>query len=121
MHAVDLATGIEFGNLPDDFLNALRSDVAVKRGGLPEVAEAGPLDQVVAYVTGRPHRLTSPDGTPAPPLPGSDPHWGGRDRLGRIEVLQAHLPACDQPVLGIAGLDDPYLLGPTAMQGRCGR
>ena len=32
VHAVDLATGLTFADLPEDFLAALRADITVKRG-----------------------------------------------------------------------------------------
>lgn len=56
VHAVDLDLGLEFDALPESFLCALREDVLVKRG--EPLDPTGPLDQVVAYLTGRPHRLT---------------------------------------------------------------
>ncbi|WP_169945444.1 maleylpyruvate isomerase family mycothiol-dependent enzyme [Microbispora sp. H11081] len=91
VHAVDLAAGVSFADLPTGFLVALADDVAAKRGGvagpavvltatdtgdhwtLPgegePVAVAGPLADVVAYLTGRPHALTTGDGSLAPALP----------------------------------------------------
>ncbi|MGW4884472.1 maleylpyruvate isomerase family mycothiol-dependent enzyme [Streptomyces murinus] len=55
VHAVDLGTGITFADLPDGFLTALAAEVRDKRAlaGLP----AGPLPQVAAWLTGRPHSL----------------------------------------------------------------
>jgi maleylpyruvate isomerase len=56
MHAVDLGVDIRFTNLPTDFLQALSEGVLAKRGEVPLVE--GPLDQRVAWLTGRPHDLT---------------------------------------------------------------
>ncbi|MGY9066598.1 maleylpyruvate isomerase family mycothiol-dependent enzyme [Streptomyces sp. CAS3] len=55
VHAVDLGTGITFADLPDGFLTALAAEVRDKRAlaGLPD----GPLPQVAAWLTGRPHSL----------------------------------------------------------------
>jgi hypothetical protein len=88
VHAVDLATGTSFTDLPADFLTALAADVVRKRAGtgpalvleaggqrwdLPgdgtPVRLAGPLAELVAYLTGRTHALTTADGAPAPRLP----------------------------------------------------
>lgn len=63
VHAVDLDLGVGFEDLPDNFLRALAADVARKRGDVPAVE--GPLDQAVAYLTGRPHRLTGLPELPA--------------------------------------------------------
>jgi uncharacterized protein (TIGR03083 family) len=89
VHAVDLATGTSFTDLPADFLTALAGDVIAKRGtgtgpalvletadqrwelpgeGTPVVL-AGPLADIVAYLTGRTHSVTAANGTPAPQLP----------------------------------------------------
>jgi len=90
VHAVDLATGISFDDLPADFLTELCTDVIGKRGAgagpalvlepddrtqrweLPgdgaAVRLGGPLAELAAYLTGRPHRLTAADGGPAPVL-----------------------------------------------------
>lgn len=62
VHAVDLDLGVGFEDLPDDYLRALAADVAGKRGDVPAVE--APLDQAVAYLTGRPHDLA---GLPALP------------------------------------------------------
>ncbi|MBB3042441.1 maleylpyruvate isomerase family mycothiol-dependent enzyme [Nocardioides soli] len=60
VHAVDLDLGITFADLPADFLTALCEDVVAKRGQVPAVE--GPLDQRVAWLTGRPHGLAgAPD------------------------------------------------------------
>ncbi|MFZ4239328.1 maleylpyruvate isomerase family mycothiol-dependent enzyme [Streptomyces murinus] len=55
VHAVDLGTGITFADLPDGFLTALAAEVRDKRAlaALPD----GPLPQVAAWLTGRPHSL----------------------------------------------------------------
>lgn len=55
VHAVDLALNIAFADLPEDFLEALRSDVLAKRGDVPDVD--GELAEQVAWLTGRPHTL----------------------------------------------------------------
>jgi len=92
VHAVDLATGVCFADLPPGFLAALCDDVVGKRsagpspalvlaatdtGGrweLPGDGEAvtltGPLAEVTAYLTGRTHDLSMADGEAAPMLPG---------------------------------------------------
>lgn len=93
VHAVDLVTGVSFADLPADFLTALCDDVTAKRaagasrgpalvlaaadtGGLWELSGdgeggtlSGPLAEIAAYLTGRPHNLTTPGGDPAPALP----------------------------------------------------
>ncbi|MFG1948558.1 maleylpyruvate isomerase family mycothiol-dependent enzyme [Nonomuraea sp. NPDC048826] len=91
VHAVDLAAGVTFADLPAGFLTALADDVAAKRGNAPgpavvltatdtgdrwelpgeggPTAVTGPLAQVAAYLAGRPHVLTAADGSPAPALP----------------------------------------------------
>ena len=91
VHAVDLATGVSFAGLPPGFLAALCDDAARKpsavsgpalvleasdtgqRWDLPGDAGAvtliGPLAEVTAYLTGRPHRLTTAGGEPAPARP----------------------------------------------------
>lgn len=55
VHAVDLAHGTTFADLPADFLRALVADVRARRGDVPEVD--GPLPEVAAWLTGRAHRL----------------------------------------------------------------
>ncbi|GGN49842.1 maleylpyruvate isomerase [Streptomyces albiflavescens] len=87
VHAIDLATGLSFADLPADFLAALCDDVVAKRGGGPgpalvleatdtgarwelpgeggPVALAGPLHGITAYLTGRDTTL---GGEPAPTL-----------------------------------------------------
>ncbi|MDA0637886.1 maleylpyruvate isomerase family mycothiol-dependent enzyme [Nonomuraea sp. MCN248] len=91
VHAVDLAAGVSFADLPTGFLTALADDVAGKRGAAPGPAvvltatdtgdrwelpgdgapnaASGPLAEVAAYLAGRPHHLTATDGSPAPTLP----------------------------------------------------
>ncbi|MFI9605142.1 maleylpyruvate isomerase family mycothiol-dependent enzyme [Streptomyces sp. NPDC052043] len=89
VHAVDMANGVSFVDLPPDFLAALGDDVATKRaaapgpavilrepgGGaweLPGQGEAalvdGALHDLAAYLTGRDASLLAADGTPAPTL-----------------------------------------------------
>jgi maleylpyruvate isomerase len=68
IHAVDLGTGVTFADLPEDFLEELCTDIRAKRGDIPDVR--GSLPDVAAYLAGRPYeRVTTPDGTPAGPLP----------------------------------------------------
>jgi maleylpyruvate isomerase len=91
VHAVDLATGLSFADLPADFLAALCDDAAAKRstgpgpalvleatdtGGRWElpgdgaaVTASGPLAEVTAYLTGRAHNLTRTAGEAVPALP----------------------------------------------------
>jgi len=59
VHSVDLAVGIGFADLPDDFNRALCADIQGKRGLAhlpPEVADA-PLPQLTAWLAGRPHTI----------------------------------------------------------------
>ena len=55
VHAIDFATGTAFADLPDGFLSALVDEIRDKRGlaDLPD----GPLPEVAAWLTGRPHPL----------------------------------------------------------------
>ncbi|MEV4098798.1 maleylpyruvate isomerase family mycothiol-dependent enzyme [Nonomuraea sp. NPDC049649] len=89
VHAVDLAAGVSFADLPAGFLTALADDIAARRAALPgpavtltsagdrwelpgtgdAAAVAGPLPEIAAYLAGRPHALTTTDGSPAPALP----------------------------------------------------
>jgi maleylpyruvate isomerase len=69
VHTVDLNHGVSFADLPADFLQALRDDVVAKRGEVPVSPDAVPLDQALAYLTGRPHQLASITGTEFPQLP----------------------------------------------------
>ncbi|MGW5412971.1 maleylpyruvate isomerase family mycothiol-dependent enzyme [Actinomadura geliboluensis] len=63
VHAVDLDRGVAFADLPDDFLQALITDITAKRGLDAAALPAGPLPEVAAWLAGRPHALTG-----APPL-----------------------------------------------------
>jgi uncharacterized protein (TIGR03083 family) len=70
VHAVDLATGLTFADLPEDFLAALREDITSKRGAENVPAVRGSDADVTAYLAGRPYSgVTTPDGAPAPELP----------------------------------------------------
>jgi uncharacterized protein (TIGR03083 family) len=93
VHAVDLDTGIGFGDLPAPFLAALCDDVIAKRtagealtaglvltagdtgdrwelpGAGPAATVTGTLAEITAYLAGRPHALVSSDGDPVPALP----------------------------------------------------
>jgi len=82
VHAVDLATGLSFADLPADFLGALCADVVGKRSAAPgpalvltatdtaqrwtlpgngePVEVEGALHDITAYLTGRPGPLTEP-------------------------------------------------------------
>jgi maleylpyruvate isomerase len=55
VHLVDLDRGVGFGDLPEDFLVALRADVRLKRGDVPK--PGAPLWEEVAWLTGRPHNV----------------------------------------------------------------
>ncbi|WP_435156511.1 maleylpyruvate isomerase family mycothiol-dependent enzyme [Amycolatopsis sacchari] len=57
LHAVDLGTGVTFADLPGEFLTELVADVQAQRG-LTTVPD-GPLPEVAAYLTGRPHSLVN--------------------------------------------------------------
>jgi maleylpyruvate isomerase len=61
VHAVDLAVGLTFADLPVDFLQVLTAEIVAKRdlAHLP----VGPVPEVAAWLAGRPHSLTD-----APPL-----------------------------------------------------
>jgi maleylpyruvate isomerase len=63
VHLVDLDVGVSFADLPGDLLLALRADVLVKRGEVPDVV--APLADEVAWLTGRPHPLTEAPALPA--------------------------------------------------------
>ncbi|MFI5694424.1 maleylpyruvate isomerase family mycothiol-dependent enzyme [Kribbella sp. NPDC051586] len=68
IHAVDLATGITFADLPPDFLEALCEDIRTLRADVPPLR--GPLPEQAAYLAGRPYsNVLTPDGHPAEPLP----------------------------------------------------
>lgn len=55
VHLVDLDLGVGFGDMPDDFLRALRTDVLAKRGSVPAVKASLPNE--MAWLTGRPHSI----------------------------------------------------------------
>ncbi|MFB6815257.1 maleylpyruvate isomerase family mycothiol-dependent enzyme [Streptomyces sp. NPDC056347] len=55
VHAVDLATGTTFADLPDGFLTALAEEIRDKRR-LAELPD-GPLPEIAAWLAGRPHTL----------------------------------------------------------------
>jgi maleylpyruvate isomerase len=59
VHAVDLARGVTFADLPADFNEALCEDIRVKRGmtELPAEVAGAPLHEITAWLAGRPHHL----------------------------------------------------------------
>ena len=61
VHAVDLAAGVTFADLPDDFCEALIVDILAKRGmdELPAGMEAAPRPEVAAWLAGRTNSLTA--------------------------------------------------------------
>lgn len=87
VHAVDLGAGVTFTDLGEDFATALVDDVVAKRDGSggpalvlddgrrswivagagEPVAVSGPVPELAAYLTGRPHAL--------PGNPPSLPRW----------------------------------------------
>jgi maleylpyruvate isomerase len=67
IHAVDLATGLTFADLPPDFLEALCEDIHTQRGDLPTLQ--GPLPELAAYLAGRAYSNVTTNGHPAEPLP----------------------------------------------------
>jgi maleylpyruvate isomerase len=68
VHAVDLATGTTFDDLPQDFLAALEADIRGKRGDVPDVE--GSLADRVGWLAGRTTSgVTAAGGGPAPALP----------------------------------------------------
>jgi maleylpyruvate isomerase len=72
VHAVDLAAGLAFDDLPEAFLAALRADITGTRGAgnVPDVR--GSTAAVTAYLAGRPCAgVTTPDGG----LPAQLPPW----------------------------------------------
>ncbi|MFF4414465.1 maleylpyruvate isomerase N-terminal domain-containing protein [Streptosporangium sp. NPDC001559] len=70
VHAVDLATGLTFADLPDGFLLALREDVLAKRGLDAVPGVEGSLADVTAYLAGRPATgVTAVGGGLPPTLP----------------------------------------------------
>lgn len=69
VHAVDLATGVTFADLPDDFLAALEADIRAKRGDDAPGVEGNLADRV-GYLAGRTTSGVSARlGAPAPELP----------------------------------------------------
>ncbi|MEU1199715.1 maleylpyruvate isomerase family mycothiol-dependent enzyme [Streptomyces sp. NPDC005813] len=90
VHAVDLANGVSFADLPADFLTALCDDVVTKRAAAPGPALAlrapatgaawqlpgdgeavpvtGELPDIAAYLTGRAAGPLTAEGAPAPAL-----------------------------------------------------
>ncbi|MGH8828419.1 MAG: maleylpyruvate isomerase family mycothiol-dependent enzyme [Jiangellaceae bacterium] len=92
IHAVDLDAGVEFRDLPQDFLVQLVFEVVAKRsagngpavllhatdagydwqinGSGPAVTVSAALPEMAAWVTGRPTKITgADDGAPLPELP----------------------------------------------------
>lgn len=57
VHAVDLGSRVAFSDLPTDFLESLVEDAAARRGLAASSLPAGPLPEVAAWLTGRPHAL----------------------------------------------------------------
>ncbi|MFE4756806.1 maleylpyruvate isomerase family mycothiol-dependent enzyme [Streptomyces mirabilis] len=69
VHAVDLGTGVQFTDLPEEFLAELRHDILTKRGSGAVPAVRGGDADLTAYLAGRPYTgVTNPDGSPAAPL-----------------------------------------------------
>ncbi|WP_286249687.1 maleylpyruvate isomerase family mycothiol-dependent enzyme [Streptomyces graminofaciens] len=69
VHAVDLATGIRFTDLPGEFLAELRHDIVGKRGSDTVPAVQGSDADITAYLAGRSYTgVTTDDGSPAEPL-----------------------------------------------------
>ncbi|MGW0882565.1 maleylpyruvate isomerase family mycothiol-dependent enzyme [Streptomyces sp. NPDC002671] len=90
VHAVDLAAGVTFADLPADFLTALCDDVVTKRAAAPgpaltlratavgaawdlpgdgeAVPITGELHDIAAYLTGRDTGPLTADGAPLPAL-----------------------------------------------------
>ncbi|MGI5489782.1 maleylpyruvate isomerase family mycothiol-dependent enzyme [Microtetraspora malaysiensis] len=70
VHAVDLAVGLTFADLPDDFLRELQEDIRAKRGRDAVPGVKGSLADVTAYLAGRPASgVTSADDGLPPTLP----------------------------------------------------
>ena len=67
VHAVDLATGTTFADLPQDFLAALEADIRGKRGEVPEVQAT--LADRVGWLAGRSTAGVTTSNGPAPVLP----------------------------------------------------
>ena len=89
VHAVDLRSRVTFADLPPDFLRAVCGEAASRHhqdAGRPlclstpagerwtvsgqgeALPISGALEDIAAYLTGRPHDLRSAGGLPAPPL-----------------------------------------------------
>ncbi|RYP87722.1 maleylpyruvate isomerase family mycothiol-dependent enzyme [Nocardioides guangzhouensis] len=68
VHAVDLAVGVTFADLPDDFLTALEADIHEKRGA-GVLGIEGALADRVGYLAGRTTAGVTAGGAPAPDLP----------------------------------------------------
>ncbi|MFJ8025705.1 maleylpyruvate isomerase family mycothiol-dependent enzyme [Streptomyces sp. NPDC096311] len=69
VHAVDLDTGVQFADLPEEFLTELRHDIGGKRGHDTGPTVQGSDADITAYLAGRPYTgVTTPDGLPAKPL-----------------------------------------------------
>lgn len=69
VHAVDLATGLTFADLPDDFLVSLRDDILDWRGREVGLHVLGDPAEVTAWLAGRPHAGVTIKGHPASDLP----------------------------------------------------
>ncbi|WP_436774617.1 maleylpyruvate isomerase family mycothiol-dependent enzyme [Yinghuangia sp. YIM S09857] len=93
VHAVDLDAGIEFADLPADFLTRLAAEAAAKHDGAPvpvltltatdrnhtwtvnldrsptHISISQPLPTICAYLTGRATAVPTDAGAPAPELP----------------------------------------------------
>ena len=61
VHAVDLAAGVGFADLPEGFCAALSEEILAKRGldGLPPQVSGAPLAETTAWLAGRPHTLSA--------------------------------------------------------------
>lgn len=57
VHAVDLGLNVSFEDLPGDFLEALVWDICGARGLDSDQLPDGPIAEVAAWLTGRPHTL----------------------------------------------------------------
>ncbi|MEV4450403.1 maleylpyruvate isomerase family mycothiol-dependent enzyme [Streptomyces mirabilis] len=69
VHAVDLDAGIQFADLPKEFLAELRHDIIGKRGSDTVPGVLGSDADITAYLAGRPYTgVTTRDGSPAQPM-----------------------------------------------------
>ncbi|MFF3373898.1 maleylpyruvate isomerase family mycothiol-dependent enzyme [Streptomyces sp. NPDC002680] len=69
VHAVDLGTGVQFADLPEQFRAELRQDILAKRGSDTVPAIQGADADITAYLAGRPYTgVANRDGSPAEPL-----------------------------------------------------